>query len=253
MIKKFGFTLTEVLVTLSIVGVIAAMTVPTLMSKYQKEAQTVQIRKASQELANAIDMFITAEGKTSLVATGIFDNVDAFITSNLKVVKTCASNDTSCFATNYRSIDNSATQTVNCGGTSYVLANSASICITSVGRYEVANNHMPSLSILNAGRPYLTVRMDTNGSEKPNIGGRDMFTFYVTKKGEIVGSKPDTFEIFQFQPAGGGIAQLQPCFCLIGQVCECRPILVNNTNCTNSPLGEYCFDMLEQNNWKMTY
>ena len=30
--KKFAFTLTEVLITLSIVGVISAMTVPTLMN-----------------------------------------------------------------------------------------------------------------------------------------------------------------------------------------------------------------------------
>lgn len=35
MIKK-GFTLAEVLVTLGIIGIVAAMTIPMLISKYQK-------------------------------------------------------------------------------------------------------------------------------------------------------------------------------------------------------------------------
>ena len=108
--KKFAFTLTEVLITLSIVGVISAMTVPTLMNKYQREAQAVQIRKASQEFANAVDMYITSEGKTSLTATGIFaededgnvPGIDSFIESNLRIVKKCDSSNP-CFASTFSS------------------------------------------------------------------------------------------------------------------------------------------------------
>ena len=40
--KKSAFTLTEVLVTLSIIGVVSALTVPTLMNQYQKKTQSVQ-------------------------------------------------------------------------------------------------------------------------------------------------------------------------------------------------------------------
>ena len=36
--KRFGFTLSEVLVTLGIIGVVSAMTVPTLMNNYQRQA-----------------------------------------------------------------------------------------------------------------------------------------------------------------------------------------------------------------------
>ena len=35
--KKSAFTLTEVLVTLSIIGVVSALTVPTLMKQYSKK------------------------------------------------------------------------------------------------------------------------------------------------------------------------------------------------------------------------
>lgn len=34
--KNYGFTLAEVLVTLGIIGVVSAMTIPTLMQNHQK-------------------------------------------------------------------------------------------------------------------------------------------------------------------------------------------------------------------------
>lgn len=41
MVKKFGFTLAEVLITLGIIGVIAALTLPSLIQKKQtKELET---------------------------------------------------------------------------------------------------------------------------------------------------------------------------------------------------------------------
>ena len=242
MTKKFGFTLTEVLITLSIVGVISAMTVPTLMNKYQKEAQEVQIRKASQEFANAIDMYITAEGKTSLAATDIFDDVDEFIEDNFKTTRTCNAGDTSCFAASYRSIDNTKNSAVGCAGKSYTLANSASICVTAFKQNQAAVPGGPVLQLI--GRPYLKVVMDTNGSEKPNIGGRDIFTFWVNRNGEIQGSSPNPADnVFQ--------AQVQPCACEVGKPCDCKPANVNP--CLSSPLGQYCFSILMQNNWKMNY
>ena len=40
MSKNKGFTLAEVLITLGIIGIVAAMTIPTILAKYQ-EKQTV--------------------------------------------------------------------------------------------------------------------------------------------------------------------------------------------------------------------
>lgn len=56
--NKSGFTLAEVLITLVIIGVIAAITVPTLITKYQKEQTVTRLKKAysalSQTTARAI-------------------------------------------------------------------------------------------------------------------------------------------------------------------------------------------------------
>ena len=53
--KKFkAFTLAEVLVTLGIIGVVSAMTVPTLMQNYQRQSYVTQLHKVYNELGQAL-------------------------------------------------------------------------------------------------------------------------------------------------------------------------------------------------------
>lgn len=73
--KKFAFTLTEVLVTLSIIGVVSALTVPTLMNQYQRKVQAVQIRKFANELDQGFEMQIIEEGKTKLSSTNMWKKI----------------------------------------------------------------------------------------------------------------------------------------------------------------------------------
>ena len=51
---KKGFTLAEVLITLGIIGVVAALTMPTLMSNYRKHQTVTQLKKAYSEISQAI-------------------------------------------------------------------------------------------------------------------------------------------------------------------------------------------------------
>ena len=41
-----GFTLAEVLITLGIIGVVAALTLPSLITNYQKKQIVAQLKKA---------------------------------------------------------------------------------------------------------------------------------------------------------------------------------------------------------------
>ena len=45
-----GFTLAEVLITLGIIGTVAAMTIPILIQEYQKKVWTTQLQKPIQFL-----------------------------------------------------------------------------------------------------------------------------------------------------------------------------------------------------------
>ena len=48
--KKAAFTLAEVLITLGIIGIVAAMTIPTLVSNYQKKVLKTQFTKKYAEI-----------------------------------------------------------------------------------------------------------------------------------------------------------------------------------------------------------
>lgn len=53
-VRKHAFTLAEVLVTLGIIGVVAALTMPTLMANHQKAVQKAQFKKAYSLFYNAV-------------------------------------------------------------------------------------------------------------------------------------------------------------------------------------------------------
>ena len=57
-----AFTLAEVLITLGIIGVVAAMTLPTLMSKYRENVTMSKLKKAYTTLAQAQLMSISENG-----------------------------------------------------------------------------------------------------------------------------------------------------------------------------------------------
>lgn len=54
--QKIGFSLAEVLITLGIIGIIAAITIPSLITKYQKQRTVTQLKKTYSVLQQAIKM-----------------------------------------------------------------------------------------------------------------------------------------------------------------------------------------------------
>ncbi len=62
--QKSAFTLAEVLITLGIIGVVAAMTIPTLISNYNKKVVEVKLQKMYALMSNAIAMSVVDHGET---------------------------------------------------------------------------------------------------------------------------------------------------------------------------------------------
>ena len=63
--KRNGFTLAEVLITLGIIGVVAAMTIPTLMTKYQKHKTETQLVKFYSMMNQTLRMSVAENGDRS--------------------------------------------------------------------------------------------------------------------------------------------------------------------------------------------
>ena len=55
-LKKAAFTLAEVLITLGIIGVVAAMTIPTLISNYQEKATVSKVKQAFSIISQAYQL-----------------------------------------------------------------------------------------------------------------------------------------------------------------------------------------------------
>ena len=91
--KRFGFTLAEVLITVGVIGVVAAITIPTLMQNYQDNANKVAYRKSFSVLSQATKMIAYENGGT---LQGVFNSNDEArdkYGEQIKHIKTCNAND----------------------------------------------------------------------------------------------------------------------------------------------------------------
>ena len=74
--KNSGFTLAEILITLGIVGVVAAMTIPTLMMNYQAKIWEARLKKAYSVSVNACERMLVEENVSASNETRIYSNVN---------------------------------------------------------------------------------------------------------------------------------------------------------------------------------
>ena len=79
---KKGFTLAEVLITLAIIGVVAAISIPSVISNSQQQEFKTGLRKAVSVLNSAITMNMAIDGESP------YDNADLFgyLTKHMSVL-----------------------------------------------------------------------------------------------------------------------------------------------------------------------
>lgn len=202
---KLGFTLAEVLVTLGIIGVVSAMTVPTLVQNYQRKSFVTQLHKVYSEVGQAAERYKTDNNYVSLKESRIVGNkeeLNKFVKTYFKIVKDCGGSYRPCFSDSYEWIDSSqnkiSTDTHECWST-VVLASGAALCVDS-GKFE-ANQADKDMNgdgqidendkIYNGGvqgDAAITIEVDVNGLQGPNIVGRDFFALNILSDGTVVGN-----------------------------------------------------------------
>ena len=82
--KKRGFTLAEVLITLAIIGVVAAISIPSVISNSQQQEFKTGLRKAVSVLNSAITMNMAIDGESP------YDNANlyGYLMRHMSVIKT---------------------------------------------------------------------------------------------------------------------------------------------------------------------
>ena len=185
---KKGFTLAEVLITLVIIGVIAAMTIPTLMNKTNEQETVTAVKKAYSVLGQAYQKVIAENGEIipselgNSQAEATVKMGDMFA-KHLSVAKNCGMSTTGdCFAdTAYKWFNGSNWGNVNVFTDRYKIRLNDGMAMT-VSAWNVGSVWGTSTSLKN-GIGF--IQIDVNGDKSPNVVGKDVFTFYITKNGVV--------------------------------------------------------------------
>ena len=83
--KLNAFTLTEVLITLVIIGIVAAITVPTIIANYNEHDKISKIRKTYSTINNALSLSIINGGDDVYnVEANDFKTVENYFNNYLK-------------------------------------------------------------------------------------------------------------------------------------------------------------------------
>lgn len=195
----YGFTLAEVLITLAIIGVVASLTIPTLVVNYQKKQYTTQLEHFISDFNNALGLIKNDMNCSDLACTGIWDSTDESTgaeiwtklkaTGRLHIIKDCGlSANEGCFSSsetylNGDSVASSATVDSNTTIAKGVLANGVSISMWDDGG-NCSNSWAGNTGSVTEMCGPMTI--DINGPAKPNIWGRDLFHLRITNKGGVL-------------------------------------------------------------------
>ena len=106
--KRIGFTLAEVFIVLTIVGVIAFVVIPPLVESTQKTAEVAALQKFDSEMNQALMKLANDYGcRGDLSCTGLFSTGDSSVAGNaianyFNVSTICGRDSTSnCFGSSY--------------------------------------------------------------------------------------------------------------------------------------------------------
>lgn len=242
--KFYGFTLSECLIALAIVGIISALTIPGVVANYQKQTYVTSLKKAYTDLQQNLTVMQTENYRNKGLynsklhlknsSDSISSTAGEFLRTYYKINKDCGTDTQPCFADAYGSINNNKDESFSCSnGYSALLSNGFAICMipaTKSIKHMMGSATKPGFD-LEIKNP-VTVFLDTNGPSLPNIGGRDMFKFNIYEDFSIDVIPPELIQ---------------------NATAETERNSLYSSNCLTSSTGEGCFGKILNDNWNMNY
>lgn len=230
--RFLGFTLAEVLITLGIIGVVASITIPTLIADSHKAEYVAKLQKTTSVLSNGFTQIMVNNGCSDMACTGIMglngnNTVDNIKNANVfSIVKSCHATETGC--------DDSQLYYLS-GGQAWIPSDNYAMIVLKDGAIVGFSTVDSSCNISAGVNQYATVCnsfgfIDVNGMQMPNKFGRDAYRFYLSKYGKIlpVGTTDNTTGTWGYWNVNGG------------------------HGCTNGN-GQTCFGRIMEQGWQMNY
>lgn len=190
--KQVAFTLAEVLITLGIIGIVAALTIPTLIQNQQEKQTVVKLKKVYSTLSQAYLMARNEYGSPTEWGIGGLNNADGAkniydrLSPYLKISKDCGQNQ-GCFPdVYYKTLSNvswmnSDKDSSNLKLHRFMLQDGTSMYIQT--RDENCAENFGNTDALSHICAFIAV--DINGLSKPNVTGKDLFWFMLSSENII--------------------------------------------------------------------
>lgn len=165
--KQFtAFTLAEVLITLGIIGIVAALTLPSLIINYQKKVYAEKVKKSFSTIEQAIRLSEANNGSwrswdygtTINNSTEVKNFAETYLVPYFNVTQNCQ-NGTGCWPTIKTWPGNALSYNENVAFYKFILADGTAIHV--------------SIPVLGSA----AIHFDINGKEGPNIYGKDSFAY----------------------------------------------------------------------------
>ncbi|HIS36406.1 TPA: prepilin-type N-terminal cleavage/methylation domain-containing protein [Candidatus Scatousia excrementigallinarum] len=169
-----GFTLAEVLITLGIIGMVAAMTLPTLVNKYQKRTYITGLQKFYTQISQvmlSIKQQTSCEDMSCMGFDGTLDtkwveNAKKLFKENYQILKFCYGSTT-------------------CEYEAFFVNGSSSGKIFTANEFAFKTSDGFIIKIMPWSENWSSLTVDVNGPKRPNTIGRDIHLFRINKNGEV--------------------------------------------------------------------
>ena len=180
-INKNGFTLAEVLITLVIIGVVAAMTIPTVISKIEERDTVAKVQKAYSTVAQAWEKFQVDNGCTGTFEGCFMSNETVFnqnpfherFLKYFNYVEWIPTN------TSLQNIDWLPDKAYHLNGnvvTEYFMGVHKNTATSSISSYfTLADGTIFHIHMPDEHKQSGIIFIDTNGKKGPNRIGKDQF------------------------------------------------------------------------------
>ena len=177
--QKRAFTLTELLIALGIIGTIAALCIPSLMTTINNKSLAIQLQNNVAAVQQAIANQKIIKNTKDMSETAFANETDFYALFQSSKGETCsASSTTKCWGDSYRVIGGGApSYELVPEGNAIRLKNGATIAYKTGNDDAYGNKQLCEIFI------------DVNGADEPNIVGRDLFAFFISKNGTISGNR----------------------------------------------------------------
>jgi prepilin-type N-terminal cleavage/methylation domain-containing protein len=182
-----AFTLAEVLIALVIIGIVAAITVPTIVSNYQEKAKISKIKKIYSTLSNALTR-VRADGGTYILEDETLNDdlptvknwYNNYLKPYLITTKVCY-NEIGCWGKNTKFLKGTNTYVNNNIG----IGSPVVTAILNDGTYiNIDRDGCNGLARIKSSNSYcIRIDFDINGAKGPNVVGKDIFTTAFTEYG----------------------------------------------------------------------